>query len=69
MVALALMLGLLGALATGGVLASLLYQVSPRDPVTYGTVTVTLALAALLACWFPARRASAVDPQRALREE
>jgi len=69
LVGIALTLGLLGALATGSVLASLLYQVSPRDPITYGAVTLTLGLAALLACWFPARRASAVDPQAALRSE
>jgi predicted permease len=59
--------GLLGALAAAQVLASLLYGVSPRDPLTYGVVAVTLVAAALVACWLPARRASSVTPQTALR--
>ena len=59
--------GLLGAAATGQVLSSLLYGVSPRDPLTYGVVTVTLTLVAALACYIPARRASSVSPQMALR--
>jgi len=61
--------GLLGALATGRILSGLLYQVSPRDPLTYGVVVLVLAFAAILACWIPARRASAVDPQKALQTE
>jgi len=63
----ALVLGILGALSVATVLASLLYDVSPRDPLTFGVVTLTLTVVALLACWIPARRASGVDPQTALR--
>jgi predicted permease len=48
---------------------SLLFQVSPLDPVTYVTVPLVLALAAALASYLPARRAAAVDPVEALRAE
>jgi len=63
----ALLLGVVTALATGQVLASLLFGVSPRDPLTYGAVSGALLLVAFAACWIPARRASAVSPQEALR--
>jgi ABC-type lipoprotein release transport system permease subunit len=69
LVGVALVLGFLGALATGSVMASLLYDVSPRDPLTFAVVTLSLGLVALLACWIPARSASAVDPQTTLRSE
>jgi putative ABC transport system permease protein len=67
--AIAVCLGVLGALATAQVLASLLFGVSPRDPLTYGGVVAVLLLVSLVACWYPARRASAVSPQTALRAE
>jgi putative ABC transport system permease protein len=67
LVAIALALGVIGALATGRVLGSLLFGVSPRDPVTYAVVLGVLTAVALLACWIPARRASGVDPAEALR--
>lgn len=63
----ALLLGLLVALATGQVMSSLLFGVSPHDPLTYGAVSGALLLVAFVACWIPARRASAVSPQEALR--
>jgi predicted permease len=69
LVLVAAVLGVGGALATGRVLAGLLYGISPRDPATYASVVGTLVLVALIACWIPARRASAVDPGRALRYE
>ena len=59
--------GVLGAFATAQVLSSLLYGVSPRDPLTYVTVTAVLTVVAALACYIPARRASTVSPQTALR--
>jgi len=48
---------------------NLLFQVRGTDAVTYGTVSAILLSAAFLACWHPARRALAVSPVEALREE
>jgi len=62
-------LGLGLGLGLGQLLASLLYQVSPVDPVTFLTAPAVLAAVALLACWFPARRAMRVSPLKALRSE
>jgi predicted permease len=62
----------LGLGVAGGVtrmLQALLFGVSPIDPRTYAVVSAGLAAAALLACYLPARRATAVDPVRALRSE
>jgi putative ABC transport system permease protein len=61
--------GLAGAIALSRVLATLLYRIEPRDPLTFGVVAVVLSLVALTACLAPARRASRVDPIVALREE
>jgi len=69
LVGLAVLLGVLGALAAGQVLSSLLFGISPRDPLTYAAVTLTLVLSALFACWVPARRASSVTPQTALHHD
>jgi ABC-type antimicrobial peptide transport system permease subunit len=60
-------LGVIGALATAQVLASILYGISPRDPVTYVAVTSVLTAVAAFACYLPARRVSTVSPQTALR--
>jgi putative ABC transport system permease protein len=51
------------------VLGSLLFGVGPTDPATVAAVTVTIALAAAVACGFPAWRASRLDPNAALRAE
>ena len=67
--AVAVGVGLVVALLAGRVMASLLYGVSPRDPATFAAVAGVLTLVALLACWVPARRASGVAPQTALRAE
>src|SRR5690606_34584097 len=61
--------GLAVALGASRVVDSLLYGVSSRDPITYGAVALSLAAAAALASWVPARRAAAVDPATALRRE
>ena len=61
--------GLFGAFAFTRILATLLFEVNPNDPATFFTVPLVLALVALLACWFPAWRASKVDPMVALRSE
>jgi putative ABC transport system permease protein len=67
--AIATALGLAGAAALSRLLASLLFGVRPLDPVTFAAASATLAAAALLACWLPARRAARVDPALALAEE
>ncbi len=67
--ALALGIGLVLSLGAGRVLSRILYQVSPTDPVALITASLMLAGAALLACFFPARRAASVNPMAALRAE
>jgi putative ABC transport system permease protein len=62
-------LGLLGALAAGRSLASLLYGVQAIDLAALATAVFSLSVVAMLACFFPARRATRVDPMVALREE
>ena len=64
-----LLLGLIVAFAAMRVLSTLLYGVSAHDPLTFVSVTLILALAAALACFIPARRATKVDPIIALRYE
>jgi ABC-type antimicrobial peptide transport system permease subunit len=61
--------GLAAALAGGQAISSLLYQVSPRDPQVFVVMTLMLLAIALVACWFPARRAAHIDPLVALRME
>lgn len=67
--AIGLALGLLVAFAGTRLLASLLFGVSSHDPLTFGAVSLILAMAAVLACYIPARRATKVDPIIALRYE
>jgi ABC-type antimicrobial peptide transport system permease subunit len=62
-------LGLAAALGLTRLMTGLLFGVSPTDPLILLVTTSLLALAALLACWLPARRATKVDPLVALREE
>ena len=67
--ALAVAIGLLLCLAAGRVLSQILYEVSPGDPFALVASGAVLAAAALLACFFPARRATYVEPLQALRTE
>ncbi|MBV9886282.1 MAG: ABC transporter permease [Acidobacteria bacterium] len=64
-----LVIGLAGALFATRYMATLLYGIAPRDPVTFGAAAGTLAVVALAACYLPARRAMTVDPMIALRHE
>jgi putative ABC transport system permease protein len=61
--------GLAGAIALSRVLGALLYEIEPRDPLTFTAVAVLLSAVALTACLAPARRASRIDPIVALRDD
>lgn len=64
-----LLIGFVGALALGHVVASLIYEVRPTDPVTFAAVSLLLASVGLLASVIPAYRAVRIDPIVALRDE
>jgi predicted permease len=64
-----LLIGLGIALAAGGSVANLIYGISPRDPLVFGTVTATLLAVAVAAGAIPAWRAVCIDPNVALRVE
>jgi ABC-type antimicrobial peptide transport system permease subunit len=62
-------MGLIAAAALSRVLASLLFGISPLDPLTYSAVSIVLLIAAAAASYLPAHRASNVNPLDALRAE
>ncbi len=68
LVAVGLVLGLAGGLATSRLLRGLLFAVEPYDPATYAAVALLLIVAAAGACWLPARRAAAIQPVTVLKE-
>ncbi|HMF60459.1 MAG TPA: ABC transporter permease [Vicinamibacterales bacterium] len=69
LVVLGLVLGVAAAFGGSRLIASMLFELSPVDPLTYGTVALVLVIVALLASFLPARRAAHVDPMTALRAE
>jgi ABC-type antimicrobial peptide transport system permease subunit len=69
LIAVGTVIGLTGSIALSRVISRFIEGWNPRDPVAYVTVAVVLVLTGLLACWFPARRATAIDPMAALRRD
>ena len=66
---LGLAIGLPVALTSTRILKSLLYELSPLDPISIAIAIGTLAVMTLTAAWFPARRATRINPSQALRAE
>jgi len=60
-------IGVIVALAGSRLIASLLYGITPRDPLVFGATTLLLLAVSALACWLPARRAARLSPLEALR--
>ena len=62
-------LGLALSAAAARLLASIVYQASPRDPLVFAGVSAMLMVVAIIACWGPARQSLRIDPVSALRAE
>ena len=68
LIAAGLALGLVGSLWAARFVEALLFQLAPRDPVTFGGAATVLVAVGVLAAWLPAHRASRLDPVTVLRE-
>lgn len=64
-----IVVGLAGSFLTARLLAGQIWNVSPFDPITFGSVSIILLIAGLQACAWPARRAARIDPIAALRQD
>jgi ABC-type antimicrobial peptide transport system permease subunit len=64
-----LAIGIVGAIGLTRLLSSLLFEVSTMDVTTFAVAPVVLAIVAVAACYFPARRATLVDPIEVLKAE
>lgn len=62
-------IGLLAAIMLTHLMGNMLYKVSPRDPLAFGSALAVITIASLAACFFPAWRATRIDPTQALREQ
>jgi putative ABC transport system permease protein len=62
-------IGVLAAIMLTRLMSNMLYKVSPRDPIAFGLALVVITIASLAACFFPAWRATRIDPTQALREQ
>lgn len=69
LIGIGILIGVAGALAGSRLLGSILYEVSPHDPVTFVGIAALLTTVAAIACYLPARRAAKVDPMIALRSD
>jgi putative ABC transport system permease protein len=69
LVAIGLIVGLIAAAGVTHLMASMLYQVEPMDPLVLASMTTLFAVVALIACLVPSLRASRVDPVIALRSQ
>jgi putative ABC transport system permease protein len=63
------LIGMASSVALTRAIARIIEGWNARDPIAYLVVAAVLAITGLLACWFPARRATAIDPMAALRRD
>jgi len=64
-----IVIGAIAAVMLTRLMGNLLYKVSPRDPIAFGTALVVIAIASLAACFLPAWRATRIDPAQALHDQ